>query len=157
MLFELFACWVIFHASVVICLLCLFQNKRLKKKYFRNTIRVSKGLDLIQKGHSVGPYLGPNGLQSLYAEGMKKVNKQCLLDTPRTVRVSENDEYYTKLFTPESSIYQSLYRKNSLSSHRCHFIKKYFFPNQTPSCICSMCLHGIGKVSICSIKSCGWS
>ena len=37
---------------------------------------------------------------------------------------------YTKLFTPESSIYQSLYGKNSLSSHRCHFIKKYFFePN----------------------------
>ena len=58
---------------------------------------------------------------------MKKVNKQCLLDTPSTVRVSEKDEYNTKLFTPESSIYQSLYRKNSLSSHRCHFIKKYSF------------------------------
>ena len=29
---------------------------------------------------------------------MKKVNKQCLLDTPRTVRVSEKDEYNTKLF-----------------------------------------------------------
>ena len=27
--------------------------------------------------------------------------------------------------------------------------------NQTPSCICSMCLHSIGKVSNCSIKSCG--
>ena len=88
---------------------------------------------------------------------MKKVNKQCLLDTPRTVWVSEKDEYNTKLFTPESSIYQSLYRKNSLSSHRCHFIKNYFFPNQTLSCICSMCLHFIGKVSNCSIKSCGWS
>ena len=59
---------------------------------------------------------------------MKKVNKQCLLDTPRTVRVSEKDEYNTKLFTPEISIYQSLYRKNS-RSHRCHFIKNYFFPN----------------------------
>ena len=58
---------------------------------------------------------------------MKKVNKQCLLDTPRTVRVSEKDEYNTKLFTPESSIYQSLYRKNSLSSQRCHYIKNYFF------------------------------
>ena len=46
---------------------------------------------------------------------MKKVNKQCLLDTPRTVRVSEKDEYNSKLFTPESSIYQGLYRKNSLS------------------------------------------
>ena len=49
---------------------------------------------------------------------MKKVNKQCLLDTPRTVRVSEKDEYNTKLFTPESFIYQTLSRKNSLSSHR---------------------------------------
>ena len=31
--------------------------------------------------------------------------------------------------------------------------------NQTPSCICSMCLHCIGKVSNCSIKSCSrsWS
>ena len=44
-----------------------------------------------------------------------------------------------------------------LSSHRCHLIKNYFFPNQTPSCICSMCQHCIGKVSNCSIKSCGWS
>ena len=74
------------------------------------------------------------GLQAMHTESsvspidqMKKVNKQCLLDTPRTVRVSEKDEYNTKLFTPESSTYQSLYRKNSLSSHRCHFIKKIFF------------------------------
>ena len=67
----------------------------------------------------------------------EKSKKQCLLDTPCSVRVNDKDEYNTKLFTPESSIYQSLYRKNSLSSHRCHFIKKYFFPNQTPPCICS--------------------
>ena len=41
----------------------------------------------------------------------------------------------------------------------CHFVKNYFFLNQTPSCICSMCLHCIGKVSNCSIKSCirSWS
>ena len=47
--------------------------------------------------------------------------------------------------------------KNCLSSHSCHFVKKKL--NQTPSCICSMCKHGIGKVSKCSIKSCGrtWS
>ena len=39
------------------------------------------------------------------------------------------------------------------------FCQKLFFLNQTPSCICSMCLHCIGKVSNCSIKSCGrsWS
>ena len=34
---------------------------------------------------------------------------------------------------------------------------KLFFLKQTPSCICSMCLHCIGKVSNCSIKSCGGS
>ena len=32
-----------------------------------------------------------------------------------------------------------------------------FFFNQTPSCICSMCLYSIGKVSNCSIKGCGRS
>ena len=55
---------------------------------------------------------------------------------------------YTKAFLGE----------NSLSSHSCHFVKNYFL-NQTPSCISSMCLHCIGKVSSCSIKSCGrsWS
>ena len=37
------------------------------------------------------------------------------------------------------------------------FCQKLFFLNQTPSCICSMCLHCIGKVSNCSIKSCGRS
>ena len=39
------------------------------------------------------------------------------------------------------------------------FCQKLFFLNQTPSWICSMCLHCIGKVSNCSIKSCGrsWS
>ena len=47
---------------------------------------------------------------------------------------------------------------NCLSSHSCNFVKKLIL-NQTPSCICSMCLHSIGKVSNCSIKSCGrsWS
>ena len=52
--------------------------------------------------------------------------------------------------------HQSLYRKNGLNSHSWHFIKKI---NQTLSYICSMCLYCIGKVSNCSIKSCGrsWS
>ena len=62
----------------------------------------------------------------------------------------------------EGTIYaytKALLEKNCLSSHSCHFVKKYFFLNQTPSFICSMCLHCIGKVSNCSIKSCGrsWS
>ena len=49
--------------------------------------------------------------------------------------------------------------ENCLSSHSCHFVEYQFFLNQTPSCICSMCLHCISKVSNCWIKSCGrsWS
>ena len=31
--------------------------------------------------------------------------------------------------------------------------QKLFFLNQTPSCICSMCLHCIGKVSIVPSKA----
>ena len=52
---------------------------------------------------------------------------------------------------------KALLEKNCLSSHSCHFVKKYFFLNQTTSCICSMCLYYIGKDSNCSIKSCGRS
>ena len=57
-----------------------------------------------------------------------------------------------------SAYTKALLGKNCLSSHCCHFVN-FFFLNQTPSCICSMCLHCIGKVSNCSIKSCGrsWS
>ena len=53
----------------------------------------------------------------------------------------------------------TLLGKNCLSSHCFNLFKKLFFLNQTPSCICSMCLHCIGKVSNCYIKSCGrrWS
>ena len=52
---------------------------------------------------------------------------------------------------------EAILGKNGLSSRSCLFVKKYFFLNQAPSCICSMCLHCIGKVSNCSIKSCGKS
>ena len=37
-----------------------------KKISFRNTIRVSNGLDLDEDRHSVGPDLGLNSLQRLY-------------------------------------------------------------------------------------------
>ena len=61
----------------------------------------------------------------------------------------------------EGTIYaytKAVLGKNCLSSHSCHFFKIFFF-NQTPSRICSMCLHCIDKVSNCSFKSCGrsWS
>ena len=59
---------------------------------------------------------------------------------------------YTKC--EQSPIREILSKFSQLS-----FCQKLFFLNQTPTCICSMCLHCIGKVSNCSIKSCGrsWS
>ena len=57
-------------------------------------------------------------------------------------------------------IYKSLVRGKLSKFSQQSFCQKLFFLNQTPSsCICSMCLHCIGKVSYCSIKSCGrsWS
>ena len=85
-----------------------------------------------------------------YCGEMKKVNKQCLLDTPRTVRVSE-----INLASYSSNQQTLVLKKNSVESVQ----QKLFFPNQTPSCIRSMWLHRISKVSNCSIKSCSrsWS
>ena len=62
----------------------------------------------------------------------------------------------------EGTIYSytnTLLGKICLSSHSCHFVKNYFFLNKTPSCICSISQHCIGRVSDCSSKSCGrsWS
>ena len=49
---------------------------------------------------------------------------------------------------PSMHIREKLSKFSQLS-----FCQKLFFLNQTPSCICSMCLHCIGKVSNCSIKA----
>ena len=62
----------------------------------------------------------------------------------------------------EGTIYEYtkvLLGKNCLSSHSCHFVKNYFFWTKLLHALCSMCLHCIGKLSNCSIKSCGrsWS
>ena len=82
----------------------------------------------------------------LYCIG--KVSNCSIKSCGRSLSVHEGTIYaYTK----------ALLGKNCLSSYSCHFVQNYFFLNQTPSCICSMCLHCIGKVSICSIKSCGRS
>ena len=46
-----------------------FHNQLvLKKKSFRNAIRVSNSLDPDQEGHSVGSDLGPNCLHRLSAD-----------------------------------------------------------------------------------------
>ena len=62
----------------------------------------------------------------------------------------------------EGTIYaytKALFREKLSKFSQLSFCQKLFFLNQTPSCTCSMCLHCIGKVSNCSIKSCGrsWS
>ena len=46
-----------------------------KKKYFRNSIRVSDGLDPDQDRQNVGPDLGPNCLQRLSSEDEKSDHK----------------------------------------------------------------------------------
>ena len=53
------------------CLLNFKKKYLLKKKSFRNTIKVSNGLDPDQAGHSVGPDLCPNCLQKLNADDTK--------------------------------------------------------------------------------------
>ena len=47
---------------------CGFFYSVFKKKYFRNTIRVSNSLDPDQARRFVGPDLGPNCLQRLPAD-----------------------------------------------------------------------------------------
>ena len=61
--------------------------------------------------------------------------------------------------TKASMHIQSLIREKLSKFSQRSFCQKLFILNQTPSCICSMCLHCLGKVSKCSIKSCGrsWS
>ena len=46
-----------------------FSKLPFQKNSFRNTIRVSNGLDRDQERHSVCPDLGPNCLQWLSADG----------------------------------------------------------------------------------------
>ena len=55
----------IFDAFVVVC--WLFSKLTFSKNSFRNTFRVSNGLDPNQDRQSVGPNLGPNCLQKLLA------------------------------------------------------------------------------------------
>ena len=57
------ACWVIFHAFVV--LFWLYFKINFFKNFLRNIIRVSNGLDPDQDRQYVGPDLGPNCLQKL--------------------------------------------------------------------------------------------
>ena len=71
-----------------------------------------------------------------------------------------HQKLYLELIGPcrhHPCIYKSPIRVKLSKFSQLSFCQKSFFLNQTPSCICSMCLHCIGKVSNCSIKSCGRS
>ena len=54
--------------SCFCCRLLNFSKLTFSKISFRNTIRMSSGLDSDQDHHAVGPDLGPNCLQSLSAD-----------------------------------------------------------------------------------------
>ena len=62
-----FACWVTVHATVAVCWL-FFSKLSFSKIYFRSTIRVSNSSDSDQDRRFVGPDLGPNCLQRLFAD-----------------------------------------------------------------------------------------
>ena len=64
---------------------------------------------------------------------------------------------FDRLMKAPSIIYKYLIRGKLSKFSLLSFCQKLFFLNQIPSCICSMCLHSIGKVSNCSTKSCGRS
>ena len=55
------------------CRLLTFSKINFSKNSFRDTIRVSNGLDLDWDWHSVGPDLDPNCLQSLSADDKIKL------------------------------------------------------------------------------------
>ena len=56
-----------------------FQNQLFSKNSFRNTIRVSNGLDPDQHRHSVGPDLDPNCLQRLSADDTSRQRVKALV------------------------------------------------------------------------------
>ena len=67
---KLFACWEIVHAFLSSAV--FFQNQLSRKKYFRNTIRVSNSLDPDQARPYVGPDQGPKCFQRLSAEDISR-------------------------------------------------------------------------------------
>ena len=56
------------NTHALLCRLLTFVKFAFSKNSFRNTIRVSNGLDPDQDRHSVGPDLGPNCLQRKSAD-----------------------------------------------------------------------------------------
>ena len=81
--------------SCFCCLLIFFQNLLLKKS-FRNTIRVTNGLDPDQDRPYVGPDLGPNCLQSLSAEDKLQLAKYEL--TLKVPNMTAADDKFCDIF-----------------------------------------------------------
>ena len=79
------------------------------------------------------------------------VSSICLAYMNMFARFDENPAMTLRVIK-EKALREKLSKFSQLS-----FRQKLFFLNKTPSCICSMCLNCIGKVSNCSIKSCGRS
>ena len=67
-----------FFMPFVVC-----QPFNFLKKSFRNTIRVSNSLNLDQAQHFAGPDLGPNCLQRLSADDIRRLVKIVLLSTQK--------------------------------------------------------------------------
>ena len=89
----------------------------------------------------------PSCICSMCLHCMDKVKNCSIIGCSRSCSAHEGTVYaYTKALIGKLSKFSMLL-----------FCQKYFLLNQTSSCICSKCLHCIGKVSNCSIKSCGRS
>ena len=74
----------------------------------------------------------------------------------RTDDTGRTDNVKT-VYPPQTKFAGGIYQKKKSKFSYMSFYQKLFFLNKTPSCICSMCLYLMGKVSNCSIKSCGRS
>ena len=85
---------------------------------------------MVHRALSDKPYLSLRLLSPL----MKKVNKHCLLDTPRTVRFSEKP-CTVRFRRHHLCIYKIPIREKLSKFSQLSFCQKLFFLNQTPSCI----------------------
>ena len=66
---KLFAYWVI---CMLFCCLLIFFPNHFFETFVQEYITVLNSLDLYQARHYIGPDLGPNGLQSLSADGTSR-------------------------------------------------------------------------------------
>ena len=85
----------------------IFQNQLFRKKYFKNTIRVSNSLDSDQARQNVGPDLGLNCLQRFSAD-----------DTSRLRVKSQTCKFMTLLIISQLS----QFLKSTTNIHYLHLV-----------------------------------